>query len=96
MCHSVQGDSVAKRQPFLRVVVGVLGVVTSGVACTRVPRASRDVLTTGCRSCATENTYKFDREHLQFMMRITVVINLLLSITSLGRILGAGRLDCRT
>ena len=29
LCHRVQGDSVAKRQPFFCVVVGVVGVVTS-------------------------------------------------------------------
>ena len=46
VCHRVQGDSVAKRQPSLCVVVGVLGVVTSCVPCARVPRVSRDVLTT--------------------------------------------------
>ena len=54
-----QGDSVAKRQPFLSVVVGVVGIVTSCVPCARVPRVSRDVITTFCSSCATENTYKF-------------------------------------
>ena len=31
MCHRVQVDSVAKRQPFFGVFVGVLGVVTSCV-----------------------------------------------------------------
>ena len=38
VCHKVQGDSVAKRQPSLCAVVGVLGVVTSCVPCARVPR----------------------------------------------------------
>ena len=34
------------------------GVVTSCFPCAHVPRVSRDVLTTVCRSCATENTYR--------------------------------------
>ena len=47
MCHRVQDDSVAKRQPFFVL----LGNVTSCVLCARVRgRVSR--------SCATENTYK--------------------------------------
>ena len=41
------------------MVVGVLGIVTSCVPCTRVPRVSRDVITAGGSSGATENTYKF-------------------------------------
>ena len=49
MCHRVQDDSGAKRQPFF-VVVGVVGVLASCVSCARVRgRVSR--------SCATENTY---------------------------------------
>ena len=39
------------------MVVGVVGVVTSCVLCARVSRVLRDVLTTGCIPCATENTY---------------------------------------
>ena len=62
MCHGVHGDSVTKRLSLLCVAVGVLGVVTSCVPCARVPRVSRDVLTTGCSSCATENTYSIDHE----------------------------------
>ena len=58
VCHRVQGDSEAKRQPLLCVVVGVLGVVTSCVLCARVPRGPKDVITNICCSCATENTYK--------------------------------------
>ena len=45
VCHRVQGDSV-----FCVLV----GVVTSCVLCARVSRVSRDVITTGCSSCATE------------------------------------------
>ena len=46
VCHRVQSDSVAKRQPFCVL----LGVVTSCVLCACVRgRVSR--------SCATENTY---------------------------------------
>ena len=50
------------------MVVGVLGVVTSCVLCARVSRVLRDVLlTTGCISCATENTYTpaLSRHHSQ-------------------------------
>ena len=43
------------------MVVVVLGVVTSCVLCARVSRVLRDVLTTGCISCATENTYTTHR-----------------------------------
>ena len=42
VCHRVQGDSVAKRQPFC-VCVGVLGVVTSCVPC-----AQRSTCVEGC------------------------------------------------
>ena len=42
--------SVTKRQPL------IVCVVTSRVPCARVPRVSRDVLTTVCSSCATEKT----------------------------------------
>ena len=51
------GRPCGKAPTLLGVVVGVLGVVTSCVPCARVPPVSRDVLTTGCGSCATENTY---------------------------------------
>ena len=48
MGHRVQGDSVAKRQPF-----SIFKVVTSCVLCARVRGHVP-------RSCATENTYTFD------------------------------------
>ena len=50
VCHRVQGDSVAKRQPFLVWM-------SSCVHCARFPRVSRDVITAGCSLCANENTY---------------------------------------
>ena len=46
VCHRVQGDSVAKRQPLCVLV----GVVTSCVLCARVRGHVP-------RPCATENTY---------------------------------------
>ena len=67
VCHRVQGDSVAKRQPFL-----VLGVVTSCVHCARIPRVSRDGITTGFSSCAAENTYTNAR--LETLVKLSVVI----------------------
>ena len=55
VCHRVQSDSVAKRQPFCVLV----GVVTSCVLCACVRgRVSR--------SCATENTYTPARLDSQF------------------------------
>ena len=66
LCHRIQGDSVAKRQPFF-VCVGVVGVVTSCV-----PRVSRDVMTTGCSSCPTGNACTPAR--LEGLFKLSVVL----------------------
>ena len=60
-----------KAPTLLGVVVGVLGVVTSGVHCARVPRVSRDVTTTVCGSCATEITHNPAR--LEALVKLSVV-----------------------
>ena len=62
VCHRVQGDSVAKRQPSLCVV----GVVTSCVPCARAR--------TSC-SCATENTYTPARLEALFKLSVRQFIN---------------------
>ena len=55
VCHRVQGDSVAKRQSFF---VRLLVLLECDIMCSLHSRSTcRDVLTTGCSSCATENTY---------------------------------------
>ena len=64
MCHRIQGDSVAKRQPLL-CVVGVVGVVTSCVPCAR-GRISR--------SCATEKTYTPARQ--EALVKLSMVASL--------------------
>ena len=61
VCPRVQDDPEAKSQPFLVWLLLCFGVVTSCVLCARVSRVLRDVLTTGCISCATENTYTTHR-----------------------------------
>ena len=53
-CHRVQDDP-GDKEPTL--VCAGFGVVASCVLCARVPRVLKDMLTTGCISCATENTY---------------------------------------
>ena len=71
VCPRVQDDPEAKSQPFLLWLLVVLGVVTSCVLCARVSRVLRDVLTTGCISCATENTYTPAR--LEALSKLSVV-----------------------
>ena len=56
VCPRVQDDPGAKKPTLLGVVVVVLGVVTSCVLCARVSRVLSDMFTTGCISCAPENT----------------------------------------
>ena len=75
VCHRVQGDSVAKRQPLCVLV----GVVTSCVLCTRV----RGRLS---RSCATENTYILAR--LEGLFKLSVVTILRHSYRSLKHLCG--------
>ena len=83
MCHRVQGDSVAKRQPQLRVFVGVVGVVTSGVPCARVRGRTS-------RSCATENTHRFRN------IAELVVLHLVLVRVSVSASSALLRRSCRT
>ena len=65
VCHRVQGDSVAKRIPWLCVLIGV---VTSCVLCARVRgRASR--------SCATENTYTPARLEALFKLSVVTILS---------------------
>ncbi len=77
VCHRVQDDSVAKREPFFVL----LGVVTSCVLCARVRgRVSR--------SCATENTYTPAR--LEALFKLSIVIILSHSHHSLQNFCGLG------
>ena len=63
VCHRVQGDSVAKRQPFCVLI----GVVTSCVLCARVRgRVSR--------SCATENTDTPARLEALFKLSVITIL----------------------
>ena len=57
VCPRVQDDPEGKSQPFLVWLFLCFGVVTSCVLCARASRVLSDVLTTGCISCAPENTY---------------------------------------
>ena len=62
LCAPESRMTLRQRAPFLVWLLFVLGVVTSCVLCAReVSRVLRDVLTTGCISCATENTYTTHR-----------------------------------
>ncbi len=77
VCHRVQDDSVAKREPFFVL----LGVVTPCVLCARVRgRVSR--------SCATENTYTPAR--LEALFKLSIVIILSHSYHSLQNFCGLG------
>ena len=60
-----------KAPTLLCVVVGVVGVVTS---CARVPRVSRDVITSGCSSCATEITYTPARLEALFELSVVAIL----------------------
>ena len=79
VCHRVQGDSVAKRQPLCVLV----GVVTSCVLCARVRgRVSR--------SCATENTYTSARLEALFKLSVvTILRHLYRSLQHFCGLLGA-------
>ena len=63
VCHRVQGDSVAKRQPFCVLV----GVLTSRVLCARV----RGHVS---RSCATEKTYTPARMGALFKLSVVTIL----------------------
>ena len=52
----------------------LVGVVASCVLCARVPRVLRDVLTTGCISCATENTYTPPRLEALFKLSDVIIL----------------------
>ena len=65
VCHRVQGDSGAKRQPTLCVLVGV---VTSCVPCARVRGHVP-------RSCATENTYTPARLEALFKLSVVTILS---------------------
>ena len=69
-CPRVQDDPVTKSQPLCVFV----GVVASCVLCARVPRVLRDVLTTGCISCATENTYAPPRLEALFQLSVVIIL----------------------
>ena len=70
-CRRVQDGPVTKSQPLCVLV----GVVTSCVLCARVPRVLRDVLTTGCISCATENTYIFHFFICSFFLSFFIIFS---------------------
>ena len=73
VCHRVQGDSVAKRQPFF---VWLLVLLESRHhVFVRVPRVSRDVITTGCSSCATENTHTPARLEALFKFSVATILS---------------------
>ena len=63
-------NPVTKSQPLCVLV----GVVASCVLCARVPRVLRDVLTTECNSCATENTYTPPRLEALFELSIVIIL----------------------
>ena len=51
------------------------GVVTSCVVCARVSRMLSDVLTTGCTSCAPENTYTSARLEALFQLLVVTILS---------------------